>query len=176
MWTTEVLPRLLDITEAEIEEGEMLNRGMHGRHGDLWKEKAAIAAGIVLMLMMLLLSFAWGSGCNGDGSILVACSRVSLRAEPCGNNPEAPESWEITIDHRQQLTVPNMAIIGEEGMWIPLGDYYRLHPGDNLIEYRAVRAGYVAGPTESVVLSLGTEIPPPEMGAYTITEVIGEGN
>ena len=64
-----MLPRLLDVTEEDYEEGEMLNRGMHGRHGDLWKAKLAIAAGIVLMLMMLLLSFAWGSGCNGESAL-----------------------------------------------------------------------------------------------------------
>lgn len=169
-----MLPRWLRVTEEEIEEGEMLNRGKHGNHGDIWKAKAAILAGIALML--LLLSFAWGSGCNGDSPILCGCRKVSLRAELCGNYPEPPDCWVVTIDHSKQLIMPNMAILGEEGMWIPLGDYYRLHPGDNLIEFRAAKAGCIDGPTESVLLSFGPEIPPPEMGRYTITEVRGEGN
>lgn len=167
-------PRLLDVTEEEIEEGEMLNRGRGGNHGDIWKAKVAILAGIVLML--LIWSWAWADKCNGDAPIICGCSRVLLRATPCGDNPMNPSHWEVTVDHHERLLLQNMRILGEEGMWIPLGDNYKLHSGDNLIEYRAVRAGFVAGPTESVVLSFGTEIPPPALGAYTITEVRGEGD
>lgn len=116
-------------------------------------------------------------GCNDDKPILVGCSRVSLRAEPCGEFPEAPEAWEVTANHKALGLLQNMRIIGEEGMWIPLGDFYSLHQGSNLIEYRAVRSGYIAGPTESIILTLeSSEAANLTMGSYTIVEVRGEGN
>ena len=193
VWTTEMLPRWLRVTEEEIEEGEMSRKEYQPRrewwdwsestrNGFLRSHHFKFMLGLVLFFAFWFwlfdFPFAWGNHCNGDTPILCGCSRVSLRAEPCGDSTTAmtPSHWEVTIDHQEKMLLQNMRILDEEGMWIPLGDNYRLHPGSNLIEFRAVRNGYITGPTESVLLSFGTEIPPPEMGRYTITEVRGEGN
>ena len=163
-----MLPRWLEITEEEIEEGEMLNRGRRGNHGDIWKAKASILAGIVLML--LLLTFAWGSGCNSDRAFMVKSDVLWLKMEPCGDGP-FPSAWMVTADHLDRFIVPVERSEGEDGIWMKLGYHYHLHLGENLIEYRAVRNGYVSGPTESIRFVLGAAGTPPPLGGFTVAEI-----
>jgi len=166
----------LDVTEAEIEDTEMRRREFYQRREDHWIEQKILLFAIVFAIFIFVANWVWGAGCNSDVAFLAPSARVSLRATECGGSPADPTHWAVTVDHQVRMLLQNMVIPGIEGMWIPLGDYYRLHPGDNLIEYRAVKAGFVDGPTESIVLTLGEDIPLPTMGAYTITEILGEGN
>lgn len=179
-----MLPRLLDVTEEEIEEGEMLNFNKKiGRKGR--KEGFYLTCIIMiplffcgfLLIPVLDAVFAWAESTIEINipDFTTSHSRVSLRAETIDINAEPPEVWLITVDHHKRFIMPNMAIIGEEGMWIPLGDYYRLHPGNNLIEYRASKAGFIDGPTRSIVLDLQKDRPK-TMDSFVITDILQEGD
>ncbi len=165
-----MLPRWLQVTEEEIEEGEMLQRKEPSIKRDVTMAKIGILIGIIGLL--LLWSLAWGSGCNSDQAFVVKSDIIYLELIRCGEGP-VPAEWEVTVDRKERFRVPVERYPETEKFLMRLGEYYRLHPGENLIEYRAIRNGFIAGPTESIRLALvdGTNAVFPPLGGFTVSEI-----
>ncbi len=166
-----MLPRLLDVTEEEIEEGEMFLQPKERRnHREITLAKVGILIGIVGTL--LLWSLAWGSGCNSDRAFAVKSDIIYLMLMRCGDGP-VPADWEVVVDRTERFRIPVERIPETDKFLMRLGEYYRLHPGENVIEYRAIRNGFISGPTESIRLALvdGTNSVFPPLGGFTVSEI-----
>ena len=146
---------------------------------------------VVVVLGALALAGAYQvvvAGCNPDEPYVVSKDKVTMLAAPCGPAGVAPEWWEIRIDDETSFNAPaSPANTADQSFWVPLGDFYRLRPGNNKIEYRAFTHSFggmlkaaavdvvnlvylpptpTATPTPEV-----TPTPTPFVGQYSIVEI-----